>query len=126
MEQAILKLKNLPKELLSIHTVALSLAGIQHPPPNSTPRTLPIIAIGYPDLEFEAQSIQDLEGLADVGLITEVEVPLKLQDVQNMHLLADNLPPPRASPTLEEQMTEAYQNDPLAMEIFEALQIGAQ
>ena len=29
MEQTVLKPKNLPKELLSIHTVALSLAGIQ-------------------------------------------------------------------------------------------------
>ena len=126
MEQAILKPKNLPKELLSIHTVALLLAGIQRRPPNSTPRTLPIIAIGHQDLEFEAHSIQDLEALADVGLVTEVEVPLKSQEVQNMRLLADNLPPPGALPTLEEQMTQAYQNDPLALEIFEALRIGAQ
>ena len=43
-----------------------------------------------------------------------------------MRLLADNLPPPRALPTLEEQMTQAYQNDPLAIEIFEALRTGAQ
>ena len=37
MEQTILKPKNLRKELLSIHMVALSLAGIQRRPPNSTP-----------------------------------------------------------------------------------------
>ena len=43
-----------------------------------------------------------------------------------MRLLADNLPPAGALPTLEEQMTQAYQNDPLALEIFEALRIGAQ
>ena len=45
MEHAILKPKNQPKELLSSHKVALSLAEIQRRPPNSTPRTLPIIAI---------------------------------------------------------------------------------
>ena len=43
-----------------------------------------------------------------------------------MCLLADNLPPPGALPTLEEQMTQAYQNDPLAIEIFQALRTGAQ
>ena len=43
-----------------------------------------------------------------------------------MHLLADNLPPARALPTLEKQMTQAYQNDPLATEIFDALRTGAQ
>ena len=126
MEQAILKPKNLPKEHLSIHTVALSLAGIQRRPPNSTPRTLPIIAIGHHDLEFEAYSIQDLEALADVGLVTEVEVLLKSQEVQHIRFLADNLPPPGALPTLEEQITQAYQNDPLALEIFKVLRIGAQ
>ena len=128
MEQAILKPKNLHKELLSIQMVVLSLAGIQRRrrPPNSTPRTLSIIAIGHQDLEFEPHSIQDLEALADVGLVTEVEVPLKSQEVHNMHLLADNLPPPGVLPTLEEQMTQAYRNDPLALEIFEALRIGPQ
>ena len=126
MEQAILKPKNLPKELLSTHKVALSLARIQRWPPNSTPRTLPIIAIGHHDLEFEAHSIQDLEALADVRPVTEVEVPIKSQEVQNIRLLADNLPPHRALPTPEEQMTQAYQNNHLALEIFEALRIGAQ
>ena len=43
-----------------------------------------------------------------------------------MRFLADNLPPPRALPTLEEQMTQAYQYDALAIEIFEALRTGAQ
>ena len=126
MEQTILKPKNLPKELLSVYILALSLAGMQRRPPNSTPRTLPIIAIGHQDLEFEGQSIQDLEALADVGLITEIEVPLKSQEVHNMRLLVDNLPPPGALPTLEEQMTQAYQNDTLVLEIFEALRIGAR
>ena len=126
MEQIILKPKNLPDELLSINLVALSLAGIQRRPSNRTLRTLPIIEIGPQDLEFEAHSIQDLEALADVGLVTEVEVPLKSQEVHNMRLLADNLPPPRVLPTLEEQITQAYQNDPLATEIFQALQTGAQ
>ena len=126
MEQALIKPKNLPKDLLSIHTVALSLAGIQRRPHNSTPLTLPIIAIGHQDLEFEAHTIQDLEALADVGLVTEVKVPLQSQEVENMCLLANNLPPPGALPKLEEQMTAAYQNDPLAMEIFAALRIGAQ
>ena len=77
-------------------------------------------------MEFEAQSIQDLEALADVGLVTEVEAPLQSQEVHNMRLLADNLPPPGALPTLEAQMTQAYKNDPLALEIFEALWTGAQ
>ena len=125
MEQAILKPKNLPEELLSIHTVALLLAGIQRRPPNSTTRTLPIIAIEHQDLEFEAHRNQDLEALADVELVTEVEVPLKSQEVHNMCLLADNLPPPGALPTLEEQTTQAYQNDPLVLEIFVALRIAA-
>ena len=35
IQQTILKPKNLPNELLSIHTVALSMAGIQRRPPNS-------------------------------------------------------------------------------------------
>ena len=126
MEQAILKPKNLPKELLSTHKVALSLAGIQRRPPNSTPRTLPIIVIGHRDLEFEAHSIQDLEALADIGLITEVKVPRKSQEAHNMRLLADNLPPLGALPTHKEQMTQAYQNDALALEIFEFLRTGAQ
>ena len=43
-----------------------------------------------------------------------------------MRLLADNLPPAGALPTLEEEMTQAYQNYPLVLEIFEALRIGAQ
>ena len=43
-----------------------------------------------------------------------------------MHLLADNLPPAGALPKLEEQMTEGYQNDPLAIEIFDALRTSAQ
>ena len=43
-----------------------------------------------------------------------------------MHLLADNLPPPGALPTLEEQMTKAYHNDPQVIEIFQALRTGAQ
>ena len=126
MEQTILKPKNLPNKLLSIHSVALSLAGIQRRPPNRSPQTLPIIEIGPQDLEFEAHSIQDLEALADVGLVTEVEVPLKSQKVHNMRLLADNLPPPGALTTLEEQMTQASQNDPLAIEIFQALRTAAQ
>ena len=126
MEQTNLKPKNLPKELLSIYTVVLALAEIQWRPPNSTPQTLPIIAIGHQDLEFEAQTIQYLEALADVGLITDVEVPLKSQEVHNMYLLADNLPPPGALPTFEEQMTQAYYNNPLALDIFKALQTGTQ
>ena len=37
MEKTILKPKNLPTEHLIIHTVSLSLAGIQRRPPNRTP-----------------------------------------------------------------------------------------
>ena len=43
-----------------------------------------------------------------------------------MRLLADDLPPPGVLPTLEDQLTQAYQNDPLALEIFEALRTRAQ
>ena len=77
MKQTILKPKTLPNELLSIHSVALSLAGIQQRPPNHTPWTLPIIEIGTQDLEFEAPSIQDPEALADEWLVTEDDIPLK-------------------------------------------------
>ena len=97
------------------------MAEIQRRPPNRTQQTLPIIEIGPQHLEFEAHTIQYLEALADVGLMTEFEVLLKSQEVHNMRLLADNLPPPGALPTLEEQMTQAYQNDPLAIDIFQAL-----
>ena len=58
--------------------------------------------------------------------MTEVEAPQKSQEVHNMRLLADNLPPPGALLTLDAQMTQAYQNDPLPLEIFEALRTGAQ
>ena len=126
MKQTILKPKNLAKELLSIHTVALSLAGIQRRPPNSNTQPLPVIAIGQQNLEFETKRIQDLEALADVGLVIRVEDPLKSQEVYNMRSLADNLPPAGALPSLEEQMTQAYQNDTLATEIFDDLKTGAQ
>ena len=43
-----------------------------------------------------------------------------------MHLLADNLPPAGALPSLEEQNTQAYQNDTLVTEMFDALRSGAQ
>ena len=43
-----------------------------------------------------------------------------------MRLLLDNLSTPAALPTIEEQMTQAYHNDTLAPQIFEALQTGAQ
>ena len=82
--------------------------------------------MGHQDLEFEAQGIQDLEALPDVGLVIEVKAPPKSQEVYNMCFLADNLPPPSELPTLEQQITQAYQNDPLVLEIFEALQTGAQ
>ena len=58
--------------------------------------------------------------------MTKVEAPLKSQEVYIMLLLADNLPPTGALPTLEAQKTQAYENDPLALEIFEALRTGAQ
>ena len=43
-----------------------------------------------------------------------------------MRLLADNLPPAGALPTIEEQMTQAYHNDPLATGLVDALRTGAQ
>ena len=43
-----------------------------------------------------------------------------------MRFLADNLPPPGALPTLEQQMTQAYQNEPRALEMFKALRTGDQ
>ena len=61
-----------------------------------------------------------------MGQVVRVEDPLKSQEVNNMRLLADNLPPAGALPTLEEQITQAYQNDPLATEIYYALRTGAQ
>ena len=63
--------------------------------------------------------------MADVGYLTEVKVTLKSQEVYNMHLLVVNLPAPWALPTLQEQITEAYQNDPQAQELFEAHRNGA-
>ena len=45
-----------------------------------------------------------------------------------MSFLADNVPllVPRPRPTLDDQMNQAYLNDPLATEIFEALRTGVQ
>ena len=37
-----------------------------------------------------------------------------------MNLLGDHLPPPGALPTLDDQMTQASQNDHVALEIYKA------
>ena len=77
MEQTVLKPKNLPKELHTLHAVSISLAGIRRRPPIISTQRLPIIAIGPRDISFEAKSIQDLEALANVGLVVPFSSPLE-------------------------------------------------
>ena len=77
MEHIVLKRKNLPKELLCLHAVFISLAEIQRRPPIISTQRLPIITIGPRDISFEAKSIQDLEPLADVGLVVLFDSPLE-------------------------------------------------
>ena len=91
MEQTVLKPKNLPKELLTLHAVSISLAGIRRRPPTMSTQRLPIIAIGPRDISSEAKSIRDLEALADVGLVVPFGSPPESPQSNSMSLLADSV-----------------------------------
>ena len=125
MEQTILKPKNLSPELQNLRAAALWLNSITGRPPK-----LHVIAIGDRDVFLEARTIHDLEDLASVDILSEwppYEAGPKSRPQQSMRLLADNPPPNGAPPLpLETMIANAYQNDPLALEIHDALRLGAR
>ena len=125
------------------------------------------ILIGPHDLIFEARSIQNLEALSDVELVSAYPPPdtampqtaasttptpqtaeRKSQfPVNGLHLLTDNPPPdgvltfphpdpdpdpelgpevPPALPPIDDVLDAAYQTDPLAIEILQALRDGTR